>query len=71
MALMTITLDDQPGLHTRAAKVSFATRALHLAITELGRCGGNESNGPIIGQDAAGVPNSSLGIWMFDVTESG
>jgi hypothetical protein len=70
MALMTITLNDAPGLHTRAAKVAFAQRALQLAITELGRCGGNESNGPILGQDAAGVPNSSLGVWMFDVTAS-
>jgi hypothetical protein len=71
IALMTITLDDQPGLHTRAAKVSFATRAVNLALMELGRCGGNVSNGPITGQDAAGVPNTSLGIWMFDTTEGG
>jgi hypothetical protein len=70
MALMTITLNDpSPQLATRAAKVAFATRALQIAISELGRCGGNESNGPIIGTGADGAPHTSLGIWMFDVTE--
>ena len=71
MALMTVTLNDAPGLHTRAAKVAFATRALQLAITELGRGGGNESSGNIIGQGADGAPHTSLGFWAFDVTESG
>ena len=69
MALMTITLNDAPGLHTRSAKVAFATRALQLAMTELGRCGGNISNGDIIGQGADGAPHTSLGFWAFDVTE--
>jgi hypothetical protein len=69
MALMTITLNDAPGLHTRSAKVAFATRALQVAITELGRCGGNLSSGEIISQGADGAPHTSLGFWAFDVTE--
>jgi hypothetical protein len=69
MALMTITLNDAPGLHTRSAKVAFAQRALQLAAMELAHCGGNLSSGDIIGTGADGAPHTSLGIWMFDVTE--
>jgi hypothetical protein len=71
MALMTITLNDpSPQLATRAAKVAFATRALQIAISELGSCGGNDSSGNIVGLGADGAPHTSLGFWAFDTTES-
>ena len=67
--LMNITIDLPPTQLSRSARVAYAQRALQLVQMELGRCGGNESSGSIIGQDSAGTPNQSLGYWAFDASE--
>jgi hypothetical protein len=67
--LMTVTINlPSPALEKRSSKVAFATRALQIAASELGRCNGNDSSGEIIGQGADGSSNVSLGTWMFDAT---
>jgi hypothetical protein len=71
MALMTITINDpSPELEHRASKVAFAQRAVQLALTELAHGGGNIATGSIISQGADGTPNTSLGMWTYDVTGS-
>jgi hypothetical protein len=67
--LMTVTINlPSPPLEKRSSKVAFATKALQIAMTELGRCNGNDSSGEIIGQGADGSSHVSLGTWMFDAT---
>jgi hypothetical protein len=66
--LMNITIDLPPTQLSRSARVAYALHALETVKLELGRCGGNDSTGSIIGQDSAGVPNQSLGSWSFDAS---
>jgi hypothetical protein len=66
--LMNITIDLPATQMSRPARVAYAKRCLELVAMELGRCGGLESNGQIIGQASDGTPNTSLGMWMFDAS---
>jgi hypothetical protein len=71
MALMTIVIDDpSPQLEKRSSKVAYATRCLQIIASELGRCGGHDSSGEIVGAGSDGQ-TKSLGQWTYDVTASG
>jgi len=67
--LMTVQIESpSPPFDKKWSNVAYAIKCLNLVISELGRSGGTASSGNIIGQDAAGVPNTSLGLWMYDAS---
>jgi hypothetical protein len=64
MALLVISIND-PGLEKKSAEVAYARYALGIAEKEFGRGNGTVGSGSIIGMNAAGVANATLGTWTY------
>ena len=64
MTVLTVTITDQ-GFEKKSAEVAYLRRVLQLLENEIGRGRGTVTSGNIIGQNAAGVANSSLGSWTY------
>jgi hypothetical protein len=64
MALLTVSIND-PSLQRRSSEVAYAIGAIGIVTRELGRGNGTVTSGTIVGQSAAGVPNTSLGSWTY------
>jgi hypothetical protein len=69
MTVLTITIIDQT-FEKKSSEVAYLTRVLDLLKAELGRGQGTVTSGSIIGTNAAGVPNSSLGSWAYSASAS-
>lgn len=65
----TITIADatitatNPG--RKSSEVAFAKYAVEEAMKEFGRGNGTVTSGTIVGTNAAGTPNTSLGSWSY------
>jgi len=64
MSVFTITVNDQFFEH-RSSEVSYICKALAIASQELQGAQGDRASGPILGTNAAGTPNTSLGSWSY------
>jgi hypothetical protein len=64
MTVLTITIAD-PAFEKKSSEVPYLLKVLQILGAELGRGQGNVTSGTIIGTNAAGVPNSSLGSWTY------
>jgi hypothetical protein len=64
MTVFTVTITDQ-GFDKKSAEVAYLSRVLDLLKNELGRSRGNVTSGTILGTNAAGVANTSLGSWAY------
>lgn len=66
---LTITISDasitanNPG--RKSSEVAFAKYAVEEALKEFGRGNGQVTSGNIVGMNAAGVANTSLGSWTY------
>ena len=69
MTVLTITITDQ-SFDKKSAEVGYLLRTLDLLKNEIGRGHGTVTSGTIIGRNAAGVPNSSLGSWTYTPSAS-
>jgi hypothetical protein len=64
MSVFTITINDQT-FPKRSSEVSYIAKCLEIAAAELQRAEGNLTSGTILGTNAAGTPNTSLGNWSY------
>jgi hypothetical protein len=64
MTVLTITIVDQ-AFDKKSAEVAYLQRVLDTLKNELGRGQGNITSGTILGTNAAGVANTSLGSWTY------
>lgn len=64
MSVFTITINDQT-FPKRSSEVSYIAKCLEIAAAELQRAEGNLPSGTILGTNAAGTPNTSLGNWSY------
>jgi len=64
MTVLVITITDQ-AFDKKSAEVAYLQRTLDLLKNEIGRARGTVTSGPTLGQNAAGVANSSLGSWTY------
>jgi hypothetical protein len=64
MSVFTITVTDQHFEH-RCSEVSYIAKCLEIAAAELQRNQGDLTSGPILGTNAVGTPNTSLGSWTY------
>lgn len=64
MTVLTVTITDQ-SFDRKSAEVAYLQRVLDLLKNEIGRARGTVTSGTIIGQNPAGVANSSLGSWTY------
>lgn len=69
MAVFTVTIVDQ-AFDKKSSEVAYLQRVLDLLKNEIGRGRGLVTSGNIIGQNAAGVANSSLGSWSYTASAS-
>jgi hypothetical protein len=69
MTVLTITIVDQ-AFDKKSSEIAYLQRVLHLLGNELGSGRGTVTSGNIIGQNAAGVANSSLGSWSYTPSAS-
>jgi hypothetical protein len=69
MTVLTITITDQ-AFDKKSAEVAYLQRTLDLLKNEIGRGRGTVTSGTIIGQNAAGVANTSLGSWTYTSSAS-
>jgi hypothetical protein len=69
MTVLTITIND-PVFEKKSAEVSYLVRVLEILKSELGRGRGTVTSGTIIGTNAAGVANTSLGSWTYAASAS-
>jgi hypothetical protein len=66
MAALTITINNiVPAQDRKSAEVAIILQALDIVETELGRGRGTVLTGTILGVNAAGVANTSLGTWAY------
>jgi hypothetical protein len=66
MAALTVTINNiSPALAKKSSEVAYIQQALAIVGTELGRGNGNVTSGNIVGRDAAGNANTSLGSWTY------
>jgi hypothetical protein len=64
MSVFTITVNDQ-SFPKRSSEVQYIAKCLEIAAAELQRAQGDLLTGPILGTNAAGTPNTSLGSWTY------
>jgi hypothetical protein len=64
MTVLTVTIVDQ-AFDKKSAEVAYLQRVLDTLKNELGRGQGNVTSGTILGTNAAGTPNTSLGSWTY------
>jgi hypothetical protein len=64
MTVFTCTFVDQ-FFEKRSSEVGYIAKLLEIAAAELQRNQGDKTSGSIIGTNAAGVPNTSLGSWSY------
>jgi hypothetical protein len=69
MSVLTITIND-PSFEKKSSEVAYLQRVLHLLKNELGRGRGTVTSGNIVGTNAAGTPNTSLGSWSYSASGS-
>jgi hypothetical protein len=69
MTVLTITITDQ-AFDKKSAEVAYLQRTLDLLKNEIGRGRGTVTSGTVIGQNAAGVANTSLGSWTYTSSAS-
>jgi hypothetical protein len=69
MTVLTISIND-PVFDKKSAEVAYLQKALQTLENELGRGQGTITSGTIIGTNAAGVPNTSLGSWTYTASAS-
>jgi hypothetical protein len=64
MTVLTITIADQ-GFDKKSSEIAYLQRVIDTLKTEIGRGQGTVTSGTIIGQNPAGIANSSLGSWNY------
>jgi hypothetical protein len=64
MTVLVVTFVDQV-FDKKSSEVAYLLKVLDTLKTELGRGQGTTTSGTIIGTNAAGVPNTSLGSWTY------
>jgi hypothetical protein len=64
MTVLTVTIVDQ-AFDKKSAEVAYLQRTLDLLKNEIGRGQGTVTSGTILGTNAAGTPNTSLGSWTY------
>jgi hypothetical protein len=69
MTVLTVTIVDQ-AFDKKSAEVAYLQRVLDTLKNELGRGQGNVTSGTILGTNAAGTPNTSLGSWTYTASAS-
>jgi hypothetical protein len=69
MTVLTVTIVDQ-AFDKKSAEVVYLQRVLDTLKNELGRGQGNVTSGTILGTNAAGTPNTSLGGWTYTSSAS-
>jgi hypothetical protein len=69
MTVLTITIVD-PAFDKKSSEVAYLVGVLRTLENELGRGQGTVTSGTIIGTNAAGVPNTSLGSWTYTASAS-
>jgi hypothetical protein len=69
MAVLTITIND-PVFDKKSSEVAYLRGVLRTLEMELGRGQGTVTSGAILGTNAAGTPNSSLGSWTYTPSAS-
>jgi hypothetical protein len=69
MTVLTVTITDQ-AFDKKSAEVVYLQRVLDTLKNELGRGQGNVTSGTILGTNAAGTPNTSLGSWTYTASAS-
>jgi hypothetical protein len=69
MTVLTITIVD-PVFDKKSSEVAYLQKVLQTLENELGRGQGTVTSGTIIGTNAAGVPNTSLGSWTYTASAS-
>jgi hypothetical protein len=71
MSVLTITVNTPaPAFFSQASEVAYLLGLLQTVEKEIGRGNGTVTSGSIIGTNAAGTPNSSLGSWTYSPTAS-
>ena len=58
------TINDQ-SFPKRSSEVGYIAKCLEIAAAELQRAQGDLTTGPILGTNAVGTPNTSLGSWTY------
>ena len=66
---VTVTAPSTP-LDRKSAEAVFVLKALAIVGTEFGRGNGTVTSGTILGTDAAGNANTSLGSWTYTASAS-
>jgi hypothetical protein len=69
MTVLTVTIVDQ-AFDKKSAEVVYLQRVLDTLKNEIGRGQGNVTSGTILGTNAAGTPNTSLGSWTYTSSAS-
>jgi hypothetical protein len=69
MTVLTVTFVDQ-AFDKKSAEVAYLQRTLDLLKNEIGRGQGTVTSGTILGTNAAGTPNTSLGSWTYTSSAS-
>ena len=69
MAVLTITIND-PAFDKKSAEVAYLLKVLQILGSELGRGQSTITSGTILGTNAAGVTNTSLGSWTYTPSAS-
>ena len=69
MTVLTITIND-PVFEKKSSEVAYLLKVLQILGSELGRGQGTVTSGTIIGTNAAGVANTSLGSWAYSASAS-
>ena len=64
MTVFTCTFVDQ-HFEKRSSEVAYVAKMLEIAAAELQRNQGDVTSGQMIGTNAAGTPNTSLGSWSY------
>lgn len=64
MSLFTLTITD-PTLNTRSAEVGWIKHCMSLARQEVAGGNGNTTSGTILGANAVGLSNQTLGTWTY------
>jgi hypothetical protein len=64
MAVLTISIND-PAFEKKSAEVAYLIGVLRTLEMEIGRGQGTVTSGTILGTNAAGTPNTSLGSWTY------
>jgi hypothetical protein len=70
MSILSITINDPPTFDRKSSEIAHLLKILDHLKTEIGRGRGTVTSGTILGQNAAGVANTSLGSWTYTPSAS-